>query len=474
MPGLYPYINPVLPSIAAEVLGDDASASDRSARRIAAVIGRMVSEGRIAEGARLPTVRGMARALGVSPTTVSEAWRILGAVGAIRTAGRNGTVARRPTGPSTPARYRRVTEGPGHFALDLSTGTPDPALLPELGPVLARVSSRLSTTNYLDHPVLPELEEQLAATWPFPPQAITVVNGAMDAFDRTCREILHIGDRVVVEHPTFPPLLDLLDLFECEVIGVPLDDEGMSLDALTDAAALHPRAVIIQPRAQNPTGVAMSARRAAEIAATFTPADPEHSAPVPWFLEDDHAAAISAAPLVSIGTHLPERTVHVRSFSKSHGPDLRLAAIGGNADVVTAIENRRLLGPGWSSRVLQAVLCELLTDEATQDLLRVAAETYAHRQVVVQAALGRHGLRGRPGDGINSWIEVADEHAALVELAAHGIGVAPGRPFVVLPDSTHHMRATVGLITGSDAEITAVANQLATAATRSGLRHRHR
>ena len=61
-------------------------------------------------------------------------------------------------------------------------------------------------------------------------------------------------------------------------------------------------------------------------------------------------------PLVSLGRWLPERTVHIRSYSKSHGPDLRLAAVGGAGDLVTAVANRRLLGPGWSSRILQALL----------------------------------------------------------------------------------------------------------------------
>ncbi|MGH9132300.1 MAG: GntR family transcriptional regulator, partial [Ilumatobacteraceae bacterium] len=48
---------------------------DRSARGIAAVIGRMISAGQLADGTRLPTVRDLARRLGVSPTTVSDAWR---------------------------------------------------------------------------------------------------------------------------------------------------------------------------------------------------------------------------------------------------------------------------------------------------------------------------------------------------------------------------------------------------------------
>ena len=113
---------------------------DRSARGIAAAVGRMITRGDLAVGTRLPTVRELSKSLGVSPTTVSEAWQTLTSVGAIDARGRQGTFVRQPTGPGAPRRYRRVTEGPGHFALDLSTGTPPPALLPDVGPVVARVS----------------------------------------------------------------------------------------------------------------------------------------------------------------------------------------------------------------------------------------------------------------------------------------------------------------------------------------------
>ena len=61
-----------------------------------------------------------------------------------------------------PRRYRRMTERARvTIALDLSTGTPDASLLPDLGPALARVRRRTLTTSYLDHPVLPELEAVL-------------------------------------------------------------------------------------------------------------------------------------------------------------------------------------------------------------------------------------------------------------------------------------------------------------------------
>jgi DNA-binding transcriptional MocR family regulator len=433
-----------LPSPLARIADElTAAGDDRSARAIAAAIGRMISAEQLDDGSRLPTVRELARRLGVSPTTVSDAWRSLAGVGAIDARGRNGTFVRRPTGPGRPRRYRRVTGGPGHFALDLSTGTPDPDLLPDLGPAMARVGRQSLTSSYLDHPVLPELEELLTASWPFVPEAMTVVDGAMDALDRVAQVVLRIGDRVVVEHPTFPPVLDLLEQLGCEVIGVDVDAEGMTVDGLRAATALAPKAVFLQPRAQNPTGVALTARRARALADALRPTRA-------LVVEDDHANDISAAELVSLGAWLPERTVHIRSFSKSHGPDLRLAAVGGAGQVVETVANRRLLGPGWSSRILQALLVELLCDPAVADTLAEARRAYAERRTIVSGVLTANGVAHPDGDGINLWMAVADERAAMVRLVTRGIGSAPGEPFLVRPDGDH-LRVTIGLLHREDA-----------------------
>ena len=160
--------------------------------------------------------------------------------------------------------------------------------------------------------------------------------------------------------------------------------------------------------------------------------------------------------------------MHIRSFSKSHGPDLRLAAVGGAGDVVTAVANRRLLGPGWSSRILQAVLLELLRDPATADdagrgparLRRPAARGVATCSPTTAST--------SPGtDGINLWMGVDDERAAVVALAAQGIGVAPGAPFLVRPD-TDHLRVTVGALSPASAASTSVAEHLAAAASLAG------
>lgn len=432
---------------------------DTSARGIAAAVGRAISAGQLTTGTRLPTVRTLAKHLSVSPTTVSEAWQMLARVGAIEGRGRLGTFVREPVGPGAPRRYRRVTSGGAgtHLRHDLSTGTPDTSLLPDPGPLLARLGNLSMTSSYVDVAVLPALEARLRDDWPFPPRALTVVDGAMDALDRVAQAVVRIGDRVVVENPTFAPLLDLLDQLGADVVGVELDEHGPSIESLREAMTHRPTAIFLQPRAHNPTGISMTAARAEAIAGVVAGS----SAIV---VEDDHSGDIASSPAVSIGRWLPEHTVHIRSYSKSHGPDLRLAAVGGATGTVTGLANRRLLGPGWSSRILQTVLLAMLDDDDTRAAIRRARDEYARRRRAVTAVLDAANVGYTGTDGINLWLEVADERAALVSLAAQGIGVAPGEPFMVT-STTPHIRATIGLLA---ADHIAVGGQLA-AAARLGL-----
>jgi DNA-binding transcriptional MocR family regulator len=414
---------------------------ERSARGIAAAVSRLVTAGRLPGGTRLPTVRDVARELGVSPTTVSEAWQSLLRAGAIQTRGRSGTFV--AAGPRQHLRYARMS-APA-LATDLSTGVPDRDLLPDLTDALERIGAQRRSlsgpTSYLDAPVLPALEDALRARLPLRPEQITVVDGALDALDRVTAAVVRFGDHVLVEDPAFPPMLDLLEATGAEVLGVPLDGAGLSPAGLPELLdEFRPVALYLQPRAHNPTGVSMTHERAAGLARILA----DH--PDLVVIEDDHAGDIACAPAVSLGAFLPSQVVHVSSFSKSHGPDLRLAAVAGPASLVSAVADRRLLGPGWSSRLLQAVLLDLLEDPVATATVDAARAEYARRRECLRAALARHGVTAGAADGINLWLPVADQQYAMVTLAAHGVAVAPGAPFRVTPGGGDHVRVTAGLV----------------------------
>ena len=436
---------------------------------IAGAIARLITSGDLAPGDRLPTVRDLATDLGVSPATVSHAWQALSGVGLIVSRGRSGTFVREKRTAWLPPRSRGLGDQHRTTArLDLSTGTPDPALLPDIKPALSRVSPRAGTANYYDVPVLPELERVLRGSWPYDVDTITVVDGAMDAISRTLDLVVRFGDRVVVENPGFPPVFDLLEHYGVERVPVELDEHGISPQSLARALALSPSAVVLQPRTHNPAGISMTLDRARELATVIRSTRTADSTVI---IEDDHSGAISTSDDVSIGRFLPERVVHIRSFSKSHGPDLRIAAVGGPSALIDRLVARRILGPGWTSRMLQTVLHDLLTDATTIAGLDRARATYRDRQTALTSALGTHGLVMPVADGINLWLPVNDERNTVVQLAAAGIRVAPGTPFLaatpgdaLVNDASggaDFVRVTAGLV--SD-DVDALAALLAAAA----------
>lgn len=417
-----------------------------TARGLATAVGQAVGDGVIRAGAKLPPIRTVATQLALSPTTVSAAWALLARSGTIRTEGRRGTVVtERRVGP---IRYRRALDAAAPFELDLSTGTPDPALLPDLTPALRRLEPTLTPSTYLDDPVLPALAEILRAQWPFAAERLTVVDGAMDALQLIASANLRFGDRVAVEQPCFPPLLDLLDSVGVVMVPVGLDDDGPVPADLGRAAAAGARAVFLQPRAQNPTGASLTGERVDELVAALARSDA-------IVVEDDSAGAVGATAALSLGAALPQRTLHIRSYSKSHGPDLRLAAVGGPAALVDPLVERRFLGQGWSSRLLQAVLADLLTDRRSVGAVAAARRTYARRRTAIVSALAAQGVTVGGRDGLNIWLPVADEPAALLRLAADGIGATAGRPFSEAADPSPHLRVTVGLVADHHQEVAA-------------------
>ena len=191
-------------------------------RGIAGAIARLITSGDLAPGDRLPTVRALAADLGVSPATVSHAWQTLSAAGLIVSRGRSGSTVRSAPREWLPLRYRGL-DGTADAQLDLSRGTPDPALLPSLGRALSRVSEHAQTTSYLLKPDIPELHDYLRESWPATVESLTVTNGALDAIDRALSHLVRYGDRVIVENPTFPPFFDLIEHYGLEPVPVDLD-----------------------------------------------------------------------------------------------------------------------------------------------------------------------------------------------------------------------------------------------------------
>lgn len=420
---------------------------------IAAGIEEAVRAGRLASGAKLPPVRALAANLGVSPATVAAAYRALRLRGLLIAHGRRGTrVSHRPIWqPHHPPPLLVADQ-----ARNLYDGNPDPALLPDMGPALAAIDP--SPRLYGQPPLHPELVQWTAAELRkegVAPGQVTLANGALDAIERVLSETLRPGDRVAVEDPGFGNIHNLVISHGLSLAPVSIDDEGMLPDALWQACEDGAKALIVTPRAQNPTGAALSSARAVALRTVL------RRYPGVLVIEDDHAALITDAPLQCLHTGRA-RWAYIRSFAKALNPDLRLAIITGDDQTVLRVQDRMIVGERWVSHVLQRLAWALLSDAGVRRHLQAAARTYSRRRRGLLEALESAGFSGHGASGYNVWLPVLEETPTVQALLQAGWSVAAGERFrIAAPPAIRITAATL-----TPAESRRLAADLATAIRR--------
>ncbi len=285
-----------------------------SAAQLVASIESGVAQGALLPGQRLPSVRSLAAEVGLSPATVGAGLAELRRRGVVVSEPRRGTTI----GPGPPIESMRAPLAVPPGTRDLSRGNPDPALLPDLEHVLARL--RLPVRLYGEAAAVPELSalarEQLCADG-IPAESVCVVGGALDGIERVLEAHLRPGDRVAVENPGYAELFHLLRARGLHPEPVALDERGMQPLELRRALARGAEAVVITPRGQNPTGAALDAQRAGELRDVLA------AAPGALVIEDDQLGLLADGPLHST-VAARRRWALTRSVAKALGPDLNL------------------------------------------------------------------------------------------------------------------------------------------------------
>jgi DNA-binding transcriptional MocR family regulator len=274
--------------------------------------------------------------------------------------------------------------------------------------------------------------------WPYRPETFLATNGGYNAVYSALHALVMPGASIAIEDPTAMRILDIIEDLGAAIIPVECDAEGPLPASLAKALQKNPTAFIYQPRTHSVTGSAVSETRLAELAATLEGSDC-------YIIEDDGVGDVSPLPPVSMGGRFPKRVVHILSFSKSLGPDLRLAVLSSSVAVARQIQSYRSFSSGWTSRLLQATTAWLLNDEESMRMVTHARNIYADRRAALVDQLRERGVVIPTGDGLCIWVPVESEQYALVTLAARGIAALPGTKCSVRP--TNHIRVATGPLT---------------------------
>jgi DNA-binding transcriptional MocR family regulator len=397
-----------------------------------------VLSGALRPGAVLPSIRVLARDQGLSPTTVAKAYRELRRRGVVVAQDRARTVvAHRPE-----LRFRLAPAVPDG-AMDLATGNPDGQLLPPLEHGVRSLPT--AQYRYTDDVLLPALIDRARRAGSddgLDAEHLLVVGGGLDGIERVLEVHLRLGDRVGVEDPGYPGSLDLVRALGLQPVGIEVDEQGLVPEALDAALAQGIAALLHVPRAQNPTGAALTGPRAAELRRRLA------AHPDVLIIEDDHAAPIAGVPAATLTTGRARWAV-VRSVAKWLGPQLRLGILLGDEATTDRVLARQRLGVGWVSQLLQHLVAVTWEQAEADGTLRRATTAYAERRGALLAALASRGIPATGRSGLNVWIPVEEEVPVVQALAEHGWGVAAGEAFRL--DSGPGVRVTTALLPTSEA-----------------------
>jgi GntR family transcriptional regulator/MocR family aminotransferase len=214
---------------------------------------------------------------------------------------------------------------------------------------------------------------------------ILIVSGSQAALRLVAAVLLGRGERVGVEEPCYPGARAALGAGGAEVVGVPVDEEGMSLSSLQKRKG-RVRAVYVTPSHQYPLGISMSAgRRLALLDWAFRRRA--------WVLEDDYDSEYRYAsrPLAALqGMDAHERVVYIGTFSKVLFPSVRVGYLVVPPPLRERFVRARAAFDLFSPTLYQIALAEFLRDGHFGRHLRRMRGIYADRRNALLDGLSRH------------------------------------------------------------------------------------
>ncbi|WP_216094635.1 PLP-dependent aminotransferase family protein [Jiangella alba] len=427
----------------ATMIGDRPEAGGPAYARVAAAIRRLVLDGRLPLDTRLPGERELAAALGVSRTTVTAAYDELRDGG--YAVSRQGSGTRSALPPSRGGTRGDARGGPawtpwaadGSDLLDLAHAAPEaPAEVRRAyDAALEQLPRHLPGSGY--HLFgLPELRAAVADRLtarglPTLPAQVLVTAGAQHAFTLVLQLATGVGDRVLVEQPTYPNALDAIGRHGATAVPVPLAADGWDLGAV--AAAVRqtaPRLAYLMPDFHNPTGLLATDAERRELGAVLT-----RSRTLTVVDETLVELALDGPVPPPLATHLPDDlTVTVGSASKTLWGGLRVGWARASTALIRRLAAVRASVDMGSAVVEQLAVTELLGGlDAALPARR--AELRTRRDALLDALARRLPTwRTRvPAGGLVLWCDLgAPVSTRLVGAAErHGIRLAAGPRFGV-------------------------------------------
>ena len=280
------------------------------------------------------------------------------------------------------------------------------------------------------------------------PDDIVVTTGSQMALDLVTRVFCDPGDVVLVESPSYVGALGVFRAYECDVIHVAMDDQGLVPMALSEAitrvraAGKKVKLIYTIPSFHNPAGVTQGPERRAEILAI---AQREGIA----LLEDDPYGLLGfdGAPPRAIRADDAEGVIYLGSFSTTIASGLRvgwaIAPHGVREKLVLAAESAVLCPSNYA----QLTVSEYLATQPWREQIKVFCEVYRERRDALLESLQAYMPEGTtwtiPAGGFYSWLTLPhglDATSMLPRAVAALVAYVPGTGFYVDGQGRQNLR----------------------------------
>jgi 2-aminoadipate transaminase len=261
---------------------------------------------------------------------------------------------------------------------------------------------------------------------------ILIVSGSLQALDLVNATLLARGDTVIVERDSYQGSLNRLTRLGVNTIGIPLDQDGMRMDALADTLAdlkrrgITPKYIYTIPTVQNPTGTIMPEHRRLELLGLA------EQYGVPIFEDDCYADLVwdGRRPLALHAMSQTANVIHIGSFSKSIAPALRVGFIV--APWAALSRMLALKTDAGSGALEQMVLAEYCTPHFETHVPGLRRGLRAKLDTLMEALNEQFGTTAEfeePKGGIFLWVKLPD-HVDTLKLYqaafAAGVSINPG------------------------------------------------
>jgi 2-aminoadipate transaminase len=263
-------------------------------------------------------------------------------------------------------------------------------------------------------------------------EQVMFTNGSMEAAALLFRYMIEPGDRVIVEQPSYDRTLLLLGRTGAEIVGVPLESDGLDIPAFEAALREGPvKLVHVIPNFHNPAGCTLSATkrdRLVELAA-------EHDF---WIFEDDPYRLIrfgdGELPPTMLSTDSSGHVIHASSFSKTVSPGVRVGYLAGPTERIQTLAKRGSEHYISPNMLAESMVLELCRSGALAENIEIVNAALAERRDALVEALSEMIPEAKfvvPGGGYFLWLDLdEDVDSPALLTAAKGEGVA----FVAGPD----------------------------------------